>query len=122
MVARPSIRSGRAGGLAGELAALGVGGLVIAPDPFFLARSARLGQLSLAHRIPAIFQYREFVAAGGVGSYAGNPTETYRAIGLYTARILKGEKPADLPVQQYAKNRADHQTSRPPRRSALASW
>ena len=48
-----------------ELVALGVGGLVIAPDPFFLARSARLGQLSLAHRIPAIFQYREFVAAGG---------------------------------------------------------
>ena len=61
----------------GELAALGVGGLVIAPDPFFLSRSARLAQLSLAHRIPAIFQYREFVAAGGVASYAG--TQQVRA-------------------------------------------
>src|SRR6516164_6597499 len=106
MVARPSIRSGRAGGLAGELAALGVGGLVIAPDPFFLSRSAGLAQLSLAHRVPTIFQYREFVAAGGVASYAGTQqerAETYRVIGLYTARILRGEKPADLPVRQYAK-------------------
>jgi putative ABC transport system substrate-binding protein len=86
-----------------ELASLRAAGLVIAPDPFFLARSARLAELALAHRMPAIFQYREFTAAGGLASYAGNPTESYRLIGLYTARILKGEKPADLPVQQYAK-------------------
>jgi putative ABC transport system substrate-binding protein len=75
---------------------------VIAPDPFFLARSTRLAELALSHRIPAIFQYREFVGAGGLASYAGNPTESYRLIGLYTARILRGENPADLPVQRYS--------------------
>jgi putative ABC transport system substrate-binding protein len=82
---------------------LGAGGLVIAPDPYFLARSAWLAERALDHRIPAIFEYREFAAAGGLASYAGGPTESYRLIGLYTARILRGEKPADLPVQQYAK-------------------
>src|SRR5205823_9873242 len=87
----------------GELEALGAAGLVIAPDPFFIGRSARLAELALAHRTPAIFQYREFAAAGGLVSYAGNPMESYRLIGLYTARILRGENPADLPVQQYAK-------------------
>jgi putative ABC transport system substrate-binding protein len=86
----------------GELDALGADGLMIAPDPFFLSRSARLAQLALAHRIPAVFQYREFVAAGGLLSYAGNPMDSYRLIGRYTVRILGGEKPSDLPVQQYA--------------------
>jgi putative ABC transport system substrate-binding protein len=57
----------------------------------------------MTHRIPTIYQYREFAAAGGLASYAGNPTEGYRLIGLYIARILKGEKAADLPIQQYAK-------------------
>jgi putative ABC transport system substrate-binding protein len=85
-----------------QLDELGAGGLVIAPDPFFIGRAARLGELALAHRIPAIFQYREFAAAGGLASYAGNPTQSYQLIGLYVARILKGEKPADLPIQQYA--------------------
>ena len=61
---------------------------MIAPDPFFIGRSARLAELALAHRTPAIFQYREFAAAGGLASYAGNPMEGYRLIGLYTARIL----------------------------------
>ena len=87
----------------GELDALNAAGLVIAPDPFFIGRSARLAELALAHRTPAIFQYREFAAAGGLASYAGNPMEGYRLIGLYTARILRGEDPADLPVQQYGK-------------------
>ena len=82
--------------------AQGVAGLLIAPDPFFLSRSARLAQLALAHRIPAVFEYREFVEAGGLLSYAGNPMDSYRLIGRYTARILGGEKPSDLPVQQYA--------------------
>ena len=87
----------------GELDSVGAAGLVIAPDPFFIGRSARLAALALAHRTPAIFQYREFAAAGGLASYAGNPMEGYRLIGLYTARILRGEDPADLPVQQYGK-------------------
>ena len=87
----------------GELDAVGAAGVVIAPDPFFIGRSARLAELALAHRTPAIFQYREFVAAGGLASYAGNPMEGYRLIGLYTARILRGENPADLPVRQYGK-------------------
>jgi putative ABC transport system substrate-binding protein len=85
-----------------QLDELAAGGLVIAPDPFFISRGARLGELALAHRIPAIFQYREFAAAGGLASYAGNPMQSYQLIGRYIARILKGEKPADLPVQQYA--------------------
>jgi putative ABC transport system substrate-binding protein len=87
----------------GELDALGAAGLVIAPDPFFISRSARLAQLALVHRTPAIFQYREFVAAGGLASYAGNPMEGYRLIGVYIARILRGENAADLPVRQYGK-------------------
>ena len=86
-----------------QLAPLKAGGLVIAPDPLFIAHSARLAELALGHRMPAIFQYREFAAAGGLASYAGNPTQTYQLIGLYTARILKGESPANLPVQQYDK-------------------
>jgi len=78
-------------------------GLVIAPDPFFISRSKQIGELTFIHRIPAIFQYREFAAAGGLISYAGSPTEAYRLMGLYIARILKGERRADLPVQQYVK-------------------
>jgi putative ABC transport system substrate-binding protein len=86
----------------GELAAGGAGGLVIAPDSFFITRSARLAQLSLTHRVPAIFQYRDFVAAGGLAGYGGDTSEAYRMAGLYTARILKGEQPGELPVQQIA--------------------
>jgi putative ABC transport system substrate-binding protein len=86
-----------------ELAVLGIGGLVIAPDPFFLACSRQLAELTLRYRIPAIFEYREFVTYGGLASYAGNPMEGYRLIGLYAARILRGEKPENLPIQQYAK-------------------
>ena len=86
-----------------ELDAFGAAGLVIAPDPFFIGRSARLAELAVAHRTPAIFEYREFAAAGGLASYAGNPMESYRLIGRYTDRILKGERAGDLPVQQYAK-------------------
>jgi putative ABC transport system substrate-binding protein len=87
----------------GEVAASGAGGLAIAPDSFFVTRSARLAQLSLTHRVPAIFQYRDFVAAGGLASYGGDPSESYRMVGLYTARILKGEQPGELPVQQTTK-------------------
>jgi putative tryptophan/tyrosine transport system substrate-binding protein len=78
------------------------GGLVIAIDSFFTARREKLAELALRHRIPAIYQYTDFAAAGGVMSYGGT-FEGYRIAGLYTGRVLKGEKPAELPVQQTTK-------------------
>ena len=77
--------------------------LVIIPDNFFNARSEQLAALTLRHAVPAIYQYREFVAAGGLISYGSDETEYYRLLGAYTGKILKGEKPADLPVVQSTK-------------------
>jgi ABC-type uncharacterized transport system substrate-binding protein len=74
--------------------------LVIGTDPFFISESEHLAALGVRHAVPAIFQFREFAAAGGLISYGGNNRDQYRQIGIYTGRILKGEKPADLPVQQ----------------------
>jgi putative ABC transport system substrate-binding protein len=77
--------------------------LVIMPDNFFNARSEQLAALTLRHAVPAIFEYRPFVAAGGLISYGSNEMEYYRLLGAYTGRVLKGEKPADLPVVQSTK-------------------
>ena len=77
-------------------------GLVVNPDLFFLSRTEQLAALALRHSVPAIYQYREFAAAGGLMSYGGSVT-SFRTVGNYTGRILKGEKPADLPVQQATK-------------------
>jgi putative ABC transport system substrate-binding protein len=85
------------------LAQLRAGGLVIGSDPFFNGQSEQLATLSIRHAVPAIYQYREFAAAGGLMSYGGSLTEMYRQVGVHTSRILKGEKPADLPVQQSTK-------------------
>ncbi len=81
------------------------GGLVISADVFFSSRSTRLAALALRYAMPTISPYRDFVTSGGVMSYGGSVTDQYRLVGVYTGRILKGEKPADLPVQQVTKVR-----------------
>ena len=86
-----------------SLAQLRADGLVIATDAFFNTRSEQLATLGLRYAVPAIYQFREFAAAGGLMSYGGSIPEIYRLVGAYTGRILKGEKPADLPVQQLTK-------------------
>jgi putative ABC transport system substrate-binding protein len=85
------------------LAQLRAGGLVIGPDTFFNGRSEQLSALVLRHAVPTIYQYREFAAAGGLMSYGGSETDAYGLAGVYAGRILKGEKPADLPVQRATK-------------------
>jgi putative tryptophan/tyrosine transport system substrate-binding protein len=79
------------------------GGLVIAGDTFFSGKSTELAALASRHAVPTISPYRDFVTAGGLMSYGGSITELYRFVGVYTGRILKGERPADLPVQQVTK-------------------
>ena len=85
------------------LAQLRAGGLVIGADAFFNSRSEQIAALALRHAMPTITQDRGFVVAGGLMSYGSNLTESFRLMGVYTGRILKGEKPADLPVVQSTK-------------------
>jgi len=86
-----------------ELARAQAGGLVIAIDSFFTGRRQQLAAMALKHGLPAIYQYRDFAAAGGVMSYGGSLAEAFGLVSLYTARILNGERPADLPVQEATK-------------------
>jgi putative ABC transport system substrate-binding protein len=79
------------------------GALLINSDSFFNSRSAKLGALTLRHGLPAMYQNRQFVAAGGLMSYGASLEDAYRLMGFYAGRIIKGEKPADLPVQQQTK-------------------
>jgi putative ABC transport system substrate-binding protein len=85
------------------LVQLRAGGLVIGTDGFFNTQSEQLATLTVRHALPAIFPYREFPAAGGLMSYGVSIRDLYRLVGIYTGRILRGEKPADLPVQQATK-------------------
>jgi putative ABC transport system substrate-binding protein len=82
---------------------LQAGGLIISPDPLFGGRDEQLGALSLHHRVPTIGINRDFAAAGGLMSYGAGLTDMFRVVGVYAGRILKGEKTAELPVQQATK-------------------
>jgi putative tryptophan/tyrosine transport system substrate-binding protein len=86
-----------------KLGQLKTAGLVITSDSFFFTRSRQLAALAIRHGVPAVFGFPEFAKAGGLLSYGASVTEQHRAIGVYVGRILKGEKPANLPVQQSTK-------------------
>jgi putative ABC transport system substrate-binding protein len=80
-----------------------IGALVIGTDAFFSGHAELFAALAIRHRLPTIYEYRPFVVAGGLISYGGSVTESYRLAGVYTGRILKGDKPAELPVLQSTK-------------------
>jgi len=86
-----------------SMAQLGASGLVISSDSFFFSRSAQLATLAIRHAVPTIFGFREFVQAGGLMAYGGSLTESFRWVGVYTGRVVKGEAVANLPVQQSTK-------------------
>jgi putative ABC transport system substrate-binding protein len=87
-----------------EVSQSNMAGLVVGTgDSFFVTYSERLGALAALHRVPAVYANRRFVASGGLASYGGDIEEAYRLAGVYVGRILKGEKPADLPVQEATK-------------------
>ena len=90
-------------GVFANVTQLRAGGLVIGSDAFFNSRSEQLAALALRHAVPTVFENREFVAAGGLAAYSGDVADAYRLAGVYAARILKGEKPGELPVQQATK-------------------
>ena len=86
-----------------SLARLGVGALVILPNAFFISRREQIAALAIRHVVPAVYYQREFAAAGGLMGYGPSVPDGYRQVGTYAARILKGERPGDLPVQQSTK-------------------
>jgi len=86
-----------------NLAQQQMGALVIGGDPFFNSRAEHLGALTVRHAVPAIYQLRAFAAGGGLVSYGADLADSYRQVGIYAGRILNGEKPADMPVQQATK-------------------
>jgi putative ABC transport system substrate-binding protein len=86
-----------------SLSKLHAAGLVISADPFFTSQTQRLAALAVRYATPTVYTRREFPLAGGLVSYGSDIIDPYRLAGIYTGRILKGDKPADLPVQQTTK-------------------
>jgi putative ABC transport system substrate-binding protein len=80
-----------------------IGAVLVSPDTFYQSRRDQIVALAARHAIPTMYSSRDFADVGGLSSYGDKPTETYRQVGVYAARILKGEKPADLPVVQPTK-------------------
>jgi len=95
--------TGELDGLFARVHQLGAGGLVISGGAFLTNHAEQLAVLAIRHAVPTIFQSREFALAGGLLSYGAAITEAYRLVGNYAGRILKGERTADLPVQQATK-------------------
>ena len=85
------------------LAEVGARALVVGADTFFTNQRNQIVALAVRHAVPAIYQWRQFTAAGGLMSYGPDLADTWRQAGVYTGKILKGAKPADLPVEQVAK-------------------
>jgi putative ABC transport system substrate-binding protein len=81
----------------------GVKSVLVGSSSYFNNRTKQLGELSVRYKLPAIYQLREFVAAGGLMSYGPSLSDAYRIVGEYTGRVLKGAQPANLPVQQQSK-------------------
>jgi putative ABC transport system substrate-binding protein len=86
-----------------SLVQLHAGALVVGADPFLTGRREQLVALASRHAVPSIYAWREFVAAGGLISYGPSLTSAFRLVGTYAGKILKGAKPADLPVEQPTK-------------------